>query len=112
MSILQTLLSCHPEGITAHSQLFVPEHLSSEAKALLQEVGTCLSWFIHRGFIQTKRYVFACADCSDLTLKAPIITAADDNGQTIHMKCQDYFSLKSKKKIFFNVFCYKFCLAL
>ena len=36
---LQTLLSCHPEGITAHSQLFIPEHLSSEAKGLLQEVG-------------------------------------------------------------------------
>ena len=38
LHFLQTLLSCHPEGITAHSQLFIPEHLSSEAKGLLQEV--------------------------------------------------------------------------
>ena len=57
-----------------------------------------------------------------LTLKAPITTAADDNffiyffyfsektsldiscessaWQMIHMKCQDLFSLKNKKKIF------------
>ena len=29
-----------------------------------------------------------------------------------HMKCQDLFALKNKKKIFLNVVCYKFCLAL
>ena len=58
----------------------------------------------------------------NLTLKAPITTAADDNffyyfsektsldipcelsaWQTIHMKCQDLFPLKNKKKFFLNV---------
>ena len=69
-----------------------------------------------------------------LILKAPITTAADDNifyffyfsektsldiscessaWQMIHMKCQDLFSLKNKKKKnFLDVVCNKFCLAL
>ena len=75
-----------------------------------------------------------------LILKAPITTAADDNffyfifffffffffsektsldiscelsaKQTIHMKCQDLFSLGKKKKKKMNVVCYKFCLVL
>ncbi|KAL4238691.1 Ribosomal protein S6 kinase delta-1 [Mactra antiquata] len=34
----KTLLSCHPGGINSHSHLHVPDHLSEEAKSLLQEL--------------------------------------------------------------------------
>ena len=64
----------------------------------------------HMRYISNERYVYV------LTLKAPITPAADDDfffpektsldiscessaKQTIHMKCQDPFSLKNKNKI-------------
>ncbi|XP_045172329.2 ribosomal protein S6 kinase delta-1-like [Mercenaria mercenaria] len=34
----KTLLSCHPGGITSHSQLYIPDHLSEEARSLLQQL--------------------------------------------------------------------------
>ncbi|XP_069116020.1 ribosomal protein S6 kinase delta-1-like [Argopecten irradians] len=34
----RSLLSCHPGGITSHTQLFIPESISSEARGLLQQL--------------------------------------------------------------------------
>ncbi|KAH3851307.1 hypothetical protein DPMN_093787 [Dreissena polymorpha] len=34
----RSLLSCHPGGITSHTQLYMPDHLSQEAQSLLQQL--------------------------------------------------------------------------
>ncbi|KAL5009142.1 hypothetical protein ScPMuIL_014723 [Solemya velum] len=39
----KTLLSCHPGGITSHTQLVIPEHVSTEAQGLLQQL-LCYSY--------------------------------------------------------------------
>ena len=38
MPMFQSLLSCHPAGITSHTTLVIPDGISSEAASLLHEV--------------------------------------------------------------------------
>lgn len=35
---LQTLVECHPSGINTHTSLSIPDHVSKEARSLIQQV--------------------------------------------------------------------------
>lgn len=34
----QTLVECHPSGINTHTSLSIPDHVSKEARSLIQQV--------------------------------------------------------------------------
>lgn len=45
--LLQSLVECHPSGINTHTSLSIPDHVSKEARSLIQQVGEGRISFLH-----------------------------------------------------------------